>query len=78
MVYENDPNSGNTRPAGMHDFGVLRLTYPPALVVDGAQIRAHHRCAWWIPVTDTDMGPFAVPKAGVLPQVNSTGKSVAP
>ena len=65
--YENDPVKGNTRPPGVHDFGVLRLTYPPAMTVDAAQVRAHHRCAWWMPVTNTDMGPFAISLDGVLP-----------
>lgn len=73
-VYENDPTKGNTRPPGMHDFGVLRITYPQAMPITAAQVRVHHKCAWWMPVTHTDMGPFKVPKPGAIPQANGTEK----
>lgn len=73
-VYEQDPVKGNTRPPGMHDFGVLHVTYPQALPIEAAQVRAHHKCAWWMPVTNTDMGPFNVPKPVAIPQPNGTEK----
>jgi hypothetical protein len=75
--YQDDPTMGNTRPPGLHDFGVLRITYPQALPITAAQVRAHHKCAWWMPVTHTDMGPFPVPKAVGIPQRDITQNQTA-
>lgn len=74
-IIERDPNPGNTRPAGRHNFGTWRLSYPDQTVVSHVLIRAHHKCAWWMPTTHTDMGPFSVPQAvSVIPQPNGTEK----
>lgn len=63
-VAEDDPVPGNTRPPGAHDFGVWRLTYPAAMQVTQASWVAYHRCAWWMPMTRTQLGPLEVPAAG--------------
>lgn len=75
-AYEEDPTKGNTRPPGLHDFGVLRVTYPQALPIEGAQVRANHKCAWWMPVTHTDMGPFKVQPADAPTQPNVMPKPI--
>lgn len=58
---EDDPAPGNTRPPGIHDFGVWRLAYPRHVQVSSALFVVHHRCAWWMPITRTQLGPIAVP-----------------
>ncbi len=63
-VAELDPAPGNTRPPGLQDFGVWRMVYPPHAAITGALFVAHHRCAWWMPITRTYIGPVpVVPKA---------------
>lgn len=61
---ESDPVWGNTRPPGLHDFGVWRLTYPQGYEPVEVLFVARHRCAWWMPITRTRQGPFPVPPAG--------------
>lgn len=76
FVIERDPNPGNTRPAGKHNFGTWSVTYPAQTVVSHVLIRAHHKCAWWMPVTHTDLGPFSVsPPAADIPQPNGMGNA---
>lgn len=65
MAIEGDPRDGNTRPAGRHDFGIWRVDYPPAQVARAVTFSAHHRCAWWMPITRTRQGPFALPAAAI-------------
>jgi hypothetical protein len=76
-AYENDPVHGNTRPPGMHDFGILKVIYPQAMPITAVQVRAHHKCAWWMPVTHTDLGPFTLQKAGAIPQQDITQNTTA-
>lgn len=63
-IVENDPAPGSTRPPGLQDFGIWRMVYRPDLHVSGALFVAHHRCAWWMPITRTRLGPLDVPAAG--------------
>lgn len=65
LTVEGDPTPGNTRPAGVHDFGVWRVAYPAEVAISGALFVAHHRCAWWMPITRTRLGP--VPLAALQP-----------
>lgn len=57
---EHDPSPGNTRPPGRQDFGVWRMVYPAGLDITTALFVAHHRCAWWMPITRTQIGPVPV------------------
>lgn len=62
MSIEADPRAGSTRPPGRHDFGTWRVDYPPNLQAASVTFTAHHRCAWWMPVTRSNQGPFALPE----------------
>jgi hypothetical protein len=61
MTVESDVRPSNTRPPGRHDFGVWRLEYAPGLRPAAVLFVAYHRCAWWMPPTRTQQGPFALP-----------------
>lgn len=60
LSWENDPAPNNTRPAGRHYFGVARMVFPAEVYPDLALIVAHHSCAWWMPDTQTRLGPWGV------------------
>lgn len=65
-VSEDAPSFGATRPPGLQDFGVWRITYPKRYTPTAALFVAAHRCAWWMPITRTRQGPFPVPPAAAV------------
>lgn len=73
LVMENTPTPGRKRPPGPQDFGVWLMTYPPGKVITKTLFTAEHKCAWWMPVTRTTLGPFNIARARVeepTPEVN--------
>lgn len=73
LVMEDMPFAGRKRPPGPQDYGVWRITYPPGKVITKTLFTAEHKCAWYMPVTRTTLGPFNVARARVEetpPEVN--------
>ena len=60
-----DPSPGSTRPAGMIDFGEWVTTFeePPGTEVYAEWFTVHHNCGPLLGLTQTVVGPFALPGA---------------